>query len=108
MLWLSFSFLRHLLPDALTKPLVAFRALAHCCQGRYAQFQVWADEAAIGDSIAGVPQRAYSAPASKYTQAMHDALPEWARPMLDWEMPLYEEDEPGLSPLPPRGPNARL
>jgi hypothetical protein len=34
--------------------------------GRYAQFQVWADDAAIGDSLAGVPARGYSAPGRKY------------------------------------------
>ena len=79
------------------------RVCTCCCgawgeQGRYAQFQVWADEAAIGDSLAGVPARAYSAPASKYTEAMLHALPTWARPMLQWELPLYEEHEPGIRP----------
>lgn len=67
--------------------------------GRYACFQVWADEAAIGDSLAGVPARAYSAPPSKYTAAMTKALPEWARPMLSWELPMYTEEAPGLGHL---------
>ena len=32
---------------------------------RYVLFSMWADRAAVGTSLAGVPQRSYSAQASK-------------------------------------------
>jgi len=65
---------------------------------RYAQFSVWCDDAAIGDSLAGLPRRPYSAPAYKYTAEMREALPEWARPLLSWELPLVGDEVSGLLP----------
>ena len=58
---------------------------------RWVLFSVWADAAAIGTTLAGLPQRSYSAPASKYTDALREALPPDLVGLLDWQLPLESE-----------------
>ena len=53
----------------------------------HALFSVFAARAAIGASLAGVPERPYAAPATKYPAEFRDALPPRLRGMLDWELP---------------------
>ena len=43
-----------------------------------------ADRAAVGTTLAGIPNRSYSAPASKYTDIMRQALPSCWVGLLDW------------------------
>jgi hypothetical protein len=55
--------------------------------GRHALFSVFAGRAALGTSLAGLPSRAYAAPASKFPSEFRRGLPAALRGMLDWTLP---------------------
>eukprot|EP01051_Picozoa_sp_SAG22_P007789 SAG22_NODE_561_length_9080_cov_2.242623_2_plen_348_part_00 len=57
---------------------------------RHALFSVFAPRAAFGTSLAGIPARAYSAPASKYPEVFCKSVPLELRGMLDWQLPIVQ------------------
>ena len=61
---------------------------------------VQAARPAIGRTLAAIPHRAYSAPASKYSEVFRQSLAPRLRRMLEWELPLESEWEPPAAAAP--------
>ena len=61
---------------------------------------VQAARPAIGRTLAAIPHRAYSAPASKYSEVFRQSLAPGLRRMLEWELPLESEWEPVAAAAP--------
>ena len=60
----------------------------------YVLFSMWADSAAFNTTLVGMSNRNYTSPASKWTDALREALPPELRPVLEWELPLKDTEEP--------------
>eukprot|EP01051_Picozoa_sp_SAG22_P001168 SAG22_NODE_43_length_25304_cov_5.394644_20_plen_843_part_00 len=63
-----------------------FRAGVGGDRGRYVLFSLVCTTEAFGTTLAGLPTRNYSAPATKWPPEMERGLPPQLRPLLEWRM----------------------
>jgi ectoine hydroxylase-related dioxygenase (phytanoyl-CoA dioxygenase family) len=55
---------------------------------RHVLFTTFFDEAAIGTTLAALPDRVAVGPSSKFPASLHQSLPVPLQPLLDWRLPL--------------------
>ena len=72
----------------------------HLADARYVLFSTFFSPASVGETLVGLKQREYTAPAWKYPAAFRKALPSsLAASLLDWQLPLRDPTTDGQSYL---------